>query len=43
MDFFIPSFFPKNLNINGLSQVKEDEYMIVNHEENDAVSYLVIK
>lgn len=33
-------FCPRSLylDINGLFQVKGDEYMIVNHEENDAVS-----
>lgn len=43
--FFFLGFCPRSLylNINGLFQVKGDEYMIANHEENDAVSYLVIE
>lgn len=45
MGLFSLGFCPRSLylNINGLFQVKGDEYMIVNHEENDAVSYLVIE
>lgn len=41
---FFLGFCPRSLflNINGLFPVKWDEYMIVNHEENDAVSYLVL-
>lgn len=35
---FFPCFFSKNLNMNGLSQVKEDECVIVNHEKNDTAS-----
>lgn len=29
----------KNPNLSGLFQVKGDEYMTVNHEENHAVTY----
>jgi len=45
MGFFFLGFCPRSLyfNINGLFQVKGDEYTIVNHEENNAVSYLVIE
>lgn len=31
------------LNVNELFQVKRGEYMIVNDEENDAMSHLVIE
>lgn len=32
----------KNPNLSGLFQVKGDEYMTVNHEENHAVTYWLL-
>lgn len=43
MGVFSLGFCPRSvyLYINESFQVKEDKYMIVNHEENNAVSYLL--
>lgn len=38
---FFPLVFAQDPCTNESFQVKEDKYMIVNHEENNAVSYLL--
>lgn len=45
MRVFSLGFYPRSLYlyINESFQVKEDKYTIVNHEENNAVSYLLNK